>query len=273
MRFSGYCWATRINCIEDVNNKGKFKVVLTLIDGDGIQFTATYYGHDRFIENKETPVYIEGVNYIPQTGKKIFYMLSAFTVSKVPLERNMFLREIENLSVAAEDFSNACQNITDAGLRNAINTFIGTTSYMSILKSTTYKDALGTRLGYKLLVSLWLIKTGEIYKEAFKSFDYDSYVAACILMHYKEKVMDGDSARDNVLPIDPKIFTLINELPVDIKKKETLLNILISGEPEVSSPERHVFKHTLIALEMTLKTEENLLQTGQSWQKQVNYYR
>lgn len=247
--FQGVMWALEIKSYPNRYEKDKVDERYTLVGKDGRVITAMMYAQDIKIDMKDTPISLEGYclthdNIINQ------YRLTKATISKIPISRSFFLKEIPNIDLQVQKFLNHYNSIQNIGLKGII-TSICDNGYINTLKQDIYKPKLGTSLGIKLWITNALIDMIQPFAE-IKNVNWDIYKAAAILYHY--------STQEQIyFTIDEDLYRLIMHTETLTPAEKGLLIHLLNPEAlNKSAPERVIFQGNLNTIEKIIYAQESL---------------
>lgn len=179
--FSGIAYCTKTFYSANVNDPNTYDITFTLIDGEGVQFTAKKWGCDIQVEHINTPLYLEGTT-ISYTDNVVRYRVDTFKRYMTEVPKSLFLREIDGLDEQVSTFMQYVSEVETPCLKVLLGSLLNKYKYLEVLKGVTYKPTVGTRLGAKILLSNTIIHTMNIYKENLKDeLDKDIYITLTVL--------------------------------------------------------------------------------------------
>ena len=193
--FSGLVYCTRLFCSSNVNEINKYDITMTLIDGDGIQFTGKKWGADQKMDNIETPVYIEGTT-ISYGDNVIRYRIDTIKRYTTGVPKSLFIKEIDNLRQEKEKLLGYVSEVETPCLKVLLNDLLSKQNYIETLLTTTYTATVGTRLGAKILIANTAISIMDTMRQTlYSNLNRDIYISLVVLhmidLAIKQSMMDS----------------------------------------------------------------------------------
>lgn len=261
--FAGIVYCTRTFCSANINEPNKYDVTFILIDGDGIQFSGKMWGCEEKIDHIDTPLYIEGTS-IAYTDNVLRYRIDTFKRYMTEVPKSLFLKEIEGLKEEVNKLQAYALQVKVPSLSTLLSSLLNEYGFMGILKSTTYKPTIGTRLGAKILISNTIINMMDTYKENLcKDIDRDIYISLAIIYMIDLAIKQASQEQNISIQISTQImnamynsgcFSVMDENRIKIQNVFNGLITLSNTKEVYTTPiECLLFNNLLQTIERSLR--------------------
>lgn len=151
--FEGIVYCTKSHVSKDLFDDRKWSGTFHLIDGEGIKFTAVFYGMDVRFEEHCGPAYVKGVKrYKSNNGGREYteFRLTEIQQSTVDCPKSIFLKELPDYNKVRDTFrSNLSNLMPSAGVQVFLND-LNALKLQETLEQETFADTYGTFIGARM---------------------------------------------------------------------------------------------------------------------------